>query len=144
VCRDKTYLHSPHSLLLLNHYIKQFSKLKRATVNGNKAPYKPVLILSIIQLIENKEINENKVFITLELVATFKDIWSMMVRNPKFTPTSLYHFITSNQISFGIYILIPAEKYCSLLPTLSKALHICKKLFGMPRLMRSYFLANEQ
>jgi len=70
---------------LLNHYIKQFSKLNRATVNGDKAPHKPILLLCIIQLIEIKEITENTIFITPELVATFKDIWSLLVRNPKFT-----------------------------------------------------------
>lgn len=70
---------------LLSHYIKCFSKLHRATVSGDKAPHKPILLLSIIQLIENKTIAENKIFITSELVATFKDLWHLLVHNPKFT-----------------------------------------------------------
>ena len=70
---------------LLSHYIKLFSKLNRATVSGDKAPHKPILLLSIIQLIDNRTVTENKIFITSDLVATFKDLWRLLVKNPMFT-----------------------------------------------------------
>lgn len=61
-------------------YRKQFHSLKRATnTNLGKAPHKPILLLSIIQLIHKGEIQINKVFITGELVIAFKSNWSRLV-----------------------------------------------------------------
>jgi putative restriction endonuclease len=50
--------------------------VKRA--NG-KAPHKPVLLLALIQEVEEGRITDNKVFITPELLASFKEIWSRLV-----------------------------------------------------------------
>jgi putative restriction endonuclease len=66
-------------------YVKKFSRLKVATYKGSKAPHKPILLLSIIQSIEKKEINDNKIYITPALVARFKDNWHLLVKNSKFT-----------------------------------------------------------
>ncbi len=44
----------------------------------NKAPHKPVLLLSLIHEVEEGRITDNKVFITPELLATFKEIWSRL------------------------------------------------------------------
>jgi len=56
--------------------INQLFNLKRA--NG-KAPHKPVLLLALIQEVEEGRISENRVFITPELLASFKEIWSRLV-----------------------------------------------------------------
>lgn len=64
---------------LENTYIKHFSKLKRATNNGIKAPHKPILLLSILQLIKKGEITSNRIFITPELVMAFKSNWNALV-----------------------------------------------------------------
>lgn len=69
----------------LEFFEKKFSQLKRATYEGNKAPHKPILLLSIIQAIEEGEIRANKIYITSELVARFKDNWHHLVTNNKFT-----------------------------------------------------------
>ena len=71
---------------LLNTYINAFSKLNRATKNGIKAPHKPILLLAIIKSIEIGEIKENKICITPELVARFKDYWKWLVRESFFSP----------------------------------------------------------
>ncbi len=44
----------------------------------NKAPHKPVLLLSLIHEVEEGRITDNKVFITPELLATFKETWSRL------------------------------------------------------------------
>lgn len=62
-------------------YTKQFTKLRRAHTYGG-APHKPVLLLSILQLIEQGLIRQNRIFITPELVSTFKDFWQLLVHTP--------------------------------------------------------------
>jgi putative restriction endonuclease len=67
-------------------FIKKLQKLKVAQIKGMKAPHKAVLLMSVIQAIEQKEITDNKIFITPELVARFKDNWHAFVVSEKFNP----------------------------------------------------------
>lgn len=62
-----------------NTYIKYLTKLNRATKNGIKTPHKPILLLSILQLIRKGEITTNRIFITPELVLAFKSNWNALV-----------------------------------------------------------------
>lgn len=62
-----------------NTYIKYLTKLNRATNNGIKAPHKPILLLSILQLVRKGEITSNRIFITPELVLAFKSNWNTLV-----------------------------------------------------------------
>ncbi len=68
-----------------SHYKRKFLHLNTATVDNVKAPHKPILLLSIIQSLEHREIKENKIYITPQLVARFKDNWHRLVDNPRFT-----------------------------------------------------------
>jgi putative restriction endonuclease len=61
---------------VLEKYLKAFSHLKRA--NGI-APHKPVLLLSIIELFNEGLITENAVPVNVDLVATFKENWRLLV-----------------------------------------------------------------
>ncbi len=65
---------------LIYKYSTQFKKLRCALVKGmGKAPHKPILLLSIIQLIAKGVILNNRIFITPELVLTFKQNWNQLV-----------------------------------------------------------------
>ena len=65
---------------LLIKYSKQFKKLRRGPVKGmGKAPHKPVLLLSIIQLIAKGIITTNKIFIDSHLMLAFKNNWKLLV-----------------------------------------------------------------
>jgi len=67
----------------INQYIHLFETLKRGYNKGlGKAPHKPILLLSIIQLIQRKEIVSNRIFITPELLLEFKNIWNIVVDTP--------------------------------------------------------------
>ncbi|MFM2231185.1 MAG: hypothetical protein RL607_2443 [Bacteroidota bacterium] len=61
-------------------YIYQLGKLNRGFNKGlGYAPHKPILLLSLIELIQKGDIISNKIFITPELVITFKDNWKKLV-----------------------------------------------------------------
>ena len=65
---------------LVQKYEKQLQSLNRASNKTlGKAPHKPILLLSIIQLIHKGEIQSNRIFITGELVIAFKSNWVQLV-----------------------------------------------------------------
>ncbi len=69
-----------YSLDIKKIYINQLSKLNRAYNKGlGFAPHKPILLLSIFELINKGEIKSNRIFITPELLISFKDNWKKML-----------------------------------------------------------------
>ena len=65
----------------LNDYICQFTKLKRAHQFGG-APHKPILLLSILDAIEKGFIQNERIYITAELIALFRSNWTIWVKTP--------------------------------------------------------------
>jgi putative restriction endonuclease len=63
----------------LSYYCRLFSKIK---VNKSKkrgeAPYKPILLLSVIDLISQDKIQNNDIYITNELISTFNRYWDIL------------------------------------------------------------------
>jgi putative restriction endonuclease len=57
----------------LAFYANKLSKLKQGGTAYGKAPHKPIFLLTLFELIEKQFITENKVCVTPELVATFKE-----------------------------------------------------------------------
>ena len=65
----------------LSKYICDFEKLKRAYQFGG-APHKPILLLSIIDAIEKGYIKNERIYITIELLALFRNNWQLWVKTP--------------------------------------------------------------
>ena len=61
----------------LEIYIKKFSKL-RVDKSKGVAPHKPILLLSIINFFERGSTKENRIFLTAELISTFKRFWHQL------------------------------------------------------------------
>ncbi|MBE9079162.1 HNH endonuclease [Romeria aff. gracilis LEGE 07310] len=61
----------------LAYYAKKFAKLH---VNRHRdrgpAPHKPILLLSVIELIEQGKIQRNRIYLSPELIATFLKYWT--------------------------------------------------------------------
>lgn len=70
----------------LDAYIRQFRHLHVSRSKGVPAPHKPVLLISVIDEVEGGRITSNKIYITPELVATFKENWSALVDSKVFEP----------------------------------------------------------
>jgi putative restriction endonuclease len=66
---------------LIDKYTLQFSKLKRAYQHGG-APHKPILLLAVLSLVETGQIQSNRIFITPELIMSFRELWSKLVNSP--------------------------------------------------------------
>ena len=67
----------------LAYYVNKFANLRVSRSSG-VAPNKPILLLSIIELINQGEIRRNQVPLSAELIATFLKLWSHLepVRKP--------------------------------------------------------------
>ncbi len=72
----------------LNDYLKKLTRLRQAPTAYGPAPHKPVLLLTLFDGIEKGWISGNRVYLTPELVAAFRDHWSLLVdtaHSPEFT-----------------------------------------------------------
>ena len=66
----------------LKYYVHRFTNLRRDNKYGG-APHKPILLLSIINNIESELILKNRIYITPELIGTFKSIWADLVNSER-------------------------------------------------------------
>ncbi|MBS1258877.1 MAG: hypothetical protein MAG551_01941 [Candidatus Scalindua arabica] len=107
----------------LQTFIKRFQNL-RVDRSLGIAPHKPILLLTIIENIENKNIFSNKVFITSEIVASFKKNWSLLVK-------------TNHNISFALpFYHLRSDKFWTLKPKVGfeNALNISSAMRGFKNL----------
>lgn len=63
----------------LQKYTKAFARLKRGGTKYGAAPHKPILLLSIIELIEKELVSNNQIWVDAQLVGTFKENWLLLV-----------------------------------------------------------------
>ncbi len=81
--------------------LDRLRKLHVDRSKGSPAPHKAVLLISVINLLETGVIRENKIFITPELVARFKDNWQCFVTSNRFTPNfslPFYHLKSEKKL----------------------------------------------
>ena len=66
----------------LAYYTRRFTRLQRNTAGGHGAPYKPALLLAVLEGVENGSIRENQVWITPELIAAFRATCRLLNTSP--------------------------------------------------------------
>ena len=64
-------------------YVEIFRNLSTGVQNGKKLPHKAVLLLSILKLIENGTITENKIHLNKTIANTFASTWGDYLHNNK-------------------------------------------------------------
>jgi putative restriction endonuclease len=97
----------------LAYYVNRFAHL-RVSRSGGVAPNKPVLLLSIIELISQGEIKRNQIPLSPELIVTFLKLWSHLepIRKPDIG-LPFYHLMSDGfwhyQMKPGLESLIAAK-----------------------------------
>lgn len=84
----------------LLRYKQKLTHLRVNRSKGQSAPHKPLLLLSIIQEIEIGNIRQNKIYITAELVARFKNNFFLLSNAQSFTPNFSLPFYHLNSEGF--------------------------------------------
>ncbi len=64
---------------LLSNYTEAFRNMKRAALRGYTAPHKPILLLSVMQLVEEGAITTNKISLDEALINKFSWMWTQYV-----------------------------------------------------------------
>ena len=78
----------------LAYYCNCFAKLNVSkTKERGTANHKPILILSVLELITQQSIVKNQIFVSNELIETFKKYWSVLVDNSTYTDALHYPFV---------------------------------------------------
>jgi putative restriction endonuclease len=85
----------------LAYYCGCFVKLNVSkTKERGTANHKPILILSVLELITQQSIVENQIFVSNELIETFKKYWSILVADSIYTDALHYPFFHLRRDSF--------------------------------------------
>lgn len=66
----------------LHSYLYALTHLKRAPTKHGTAPHKPVLVLTLIELVEKGIVTDNRFEANAELVGTFLENWQLLVSTP--------------------------------------------------------------
>ena len=72
----------------LAYYRQHFAALKVNKAHGSKSKHQPILLLSIIDLIAQGVIRENRIYVSDELVKTFDNYWDILYpsHRPRYYP----------------------------------------------------------
>lgn len=92
---------------ILDTFLSKLKRLNRATTPYGKAPHKPILLISIINLIDSGMVTENRVCVNPDLVAMFQENWRLLVNTPHQADfTQPFYYLQSEKIDgkkFGFY-----------------------------------------
>ena len=94
----------------LNLYIAEFRAINVHRSGGEIAPHKPVMVLSVIDLIETGHIDRNRVYLDDTLQQKFKELWKLYVPSTsKFKCSIAYPFFHLGNDKF--WRLVPSNEY---------------------------------
>lgn len=101
--------------ITLQQYFKAFTRLKRGGTKYGLAPHKPVLLLSVIELIEKGIVTDNQIIVDANLVGTFKENWLLLVNTPHQEDfTQPFFYLQNEKISGAGYWFLQAMPGCQI------------------------------
>ena len=96
----------------LQKYLNTFQKLKQGITKYGKAPHKVILLISVLQIIKNKQISQNLIFVSPELVMLYRTNWNLLVKTPHVCNFALPFWHLKGD---GFWKLSPKDGFKSLL-----------------------------
>jgi len=82
----------------LANYLYRFTHLKQGVTRYGKAPHKPVLLITLLELLGRGHITGNRVMVDTELVGTFQENWRLLVNTLHQTDfTQPFYYLQSEQ-----------------------------------------------
>ena len=81
--QESTPVKVPVNVVTNTSYVDSFINLSTGVQNGKKLPHKAVLLLSILTLVDNGTIIENKILLDKTIANTFATTWADYLHNIK-------------------------------------------------------------
>ncbi|MBK8685402.1 MAG: HNH endonuclease [Bacteroidetes bacterium] len=92
----------------LAKYLKAFQRLRVDRTHGERAPHKPILLLSVLQLSKEGRLITNRIDLSAELVTMFRSNWNVFVNtNHDCLISYPFYYLKSS----GFWKLIPREGF---------------------------------
>ncbi len=91
----------------VDYYLNKFTQLRIDRSHGRPAPHKPILLLSIIEIIERGIITSNEIELTPEIVSTFLNYWNALYPAQKGIVALPFFHLKSD----GFWHLVPNDGY---------------------------------
>lgn len=83
----------------LQTYINAFTRLKRGVTKYGLAPHKPVLLLTLVELIDRGIVNDNHFTVDVDLVGLFQENWRLLVTTPHQPDfTQPFYYLQSDRV----------------------------------------------
>ncbi|MGA9325615.1 MAG: HNH endonuclease [Salegentibacter sp.] len=125
---------------LISKYLKDFKKLNRGHTKGlGRAPHKPILLLSVLQLIESGAIRTNRIMISADLVLKFKTIWEQLVETSH-VPNFALPFFHLRSEPFWFLVPKPGKNLSITKSKSIKSFRSLKETFAYAELEKDLFL----
>lgn len=64
---------------MINQYLQGIIKVKRAGTKFGKAPHKPILLITLLELMDKGIVMDNRFRIDADLVGIFQENWRLLV-----------------------------------------------------------------
>lgn len=91
----------------VDYYLNKLAQLRIDRSHGRPAPHKPILLLSIIDLIERGIITSNEIELSPEIVSTFLNYWNALYPAQKGIVALPFFHLKSD----GFWHLVPNDGY---------------------------------
>lgn len=128
------------SIDTLQKYVQRMKCLRRDEAHGDPAPHKPLLLLAVIEMIEQGQIHENRIYFSSDLREVFNKYWSKIKNERPNMVMPFFHLkndgLEKND-SFWFLQPIPGRE-----KILEKILESGEKIRGISRLHEAVAYAN--
>lgn len=99
----------------VDKYILKLNKLNRGSTPFGKAPHKPILLITLLELIDKGYILGNRVYVDTELVGTFQENWRLLVNTlhqPDFTQP--FYYLQSEKVNGAPFWSLKPKPGCQI------------------------------
>ncbi len=100
---------------ILLSYFSTLSSLKRANTRYGKAPHKPILLLSLLELVEKGIVENNRFYVNSDLVGAFQENWRILVdtlHDPDFTQP--FYYLQSEKVNDKYFWFLQPRLGCQI------------------------------
>lgn len=100
---------------ILARYLIKLRRLNCANTVYGKAPHKPVLLLSLVELIEKGLASSNRIYLNADMVATFQENWRLLVNTahqPDFTQP--FYYLQSEKVESQQFWFLQPKLGCQI------------------------------
>ncbi len=100
---------------MLHTYLRAFTHLKRAPTRYGTAPHKPVLVLTLLELVEKGIVADNRFEANADLVGRFLENWQLLVTTPHQADfTQPFYYLQSDKANGAPFWYLVPKSGCQI------------------------------